>query len=149
MRSLDIDAHCFVCGEENHVGLKISFSADDGQSRAVFTPDTRHQGYVGMTHGGILAAVLDEAMIYAAASLGQWAATAELTVRYHLPAPTDRPLLLSGRVETQRRRLVECTAEARLETGELIASARGRLIRTNEAVAARSSSPLDTVPDAA
>src|SRR4051794_39956261 len=116
-----VDPACFVCGPENPAGLQVVFETAEGRAQARFTPQAQHHGYADVTHGGILAALLDEAMVYAAASLGGWVATAEMTVRYLRPVTTGTPLLITGEVLRAGSRLVECAAEIRSEAGDLLA----------------------------
>jgi uncharacterized protein (TIGR00369 family) len=124
-----IDERCFVCGVENESGLRLRFDAEGGRARTECVIAETHQGYAGVSHGGIVAALLDEVMVYAAVSLGHWAATAELTVRYHRPVPTGAPLAVTGEVTSHRRRLVECRAEMRSAADELLASATAKLVQ--------------------
>lgn len=126
---LQIDEYCYVCGPENPEGLRGTFECADGKATGRFVPRKEHQGYTGVSHGGILAALLDEAMVYAAVTLGRWVATAEMTVRYNKPAPTGQPLTIRAEVTGQRRRLVECRAELFSEDGTLLASATGKLMQ--------------------
>ncbi|PAW72220.1 MAG: hypothetical protein B9S33_22895, partial [Pedosphaera sp. Tous-C6FEB] len=58
---------CFVCGESNAHGLKLRFTADGQRVHTWFTPRAEHIGFKGVTHGGILATVLDEIMVWAVA----------------------------------------------------------------------------------
>ncbi len=53
--------HCFVCGVSNPFGLHLRFfeTAPDEVTAYVTLPD-HFQGYPGITHGGIIAAMLDE-----------------------------------------------------------------------------------------
>src|SRR5262245_37000925 len=55
--------HCFVCGLKNPFGLKLTFY-DDGvdQVRCEYSIPAEYQGYPGVAHGGIVAAILDEAV---------------------------------------------------------------------------------------
>ena len=46
--------HCFVCGPNNPIGLKLTFSLDGDECVSEFTPDAVHCGYEGVTHGGII-----------------------------------------------------------------------------------------------
>lgn len=126
---LDVDKFCFVCGPENPEGLKAVFEAADGKATGTFLSRPEHQGYTGVSHGGIIAALLDEAMVYAATSLGHWSATAELTVRYSKPASTEQTLTVTAEVTEQKRRLVHCRAELRDAGGTLLASATGKLMQ--------------------
>jgi uncharacterized protein (TIGR00369 family) len=127
--STEIDDHCFVCGPSNAAGLQARFECAEGRATGQYTPRAEHQGYTGISHGGVLAALLDETMVYASVTLGHWVTTAELTVRYNRPAQIGAPLLLSGEVTSHKRRLIECRAEIRDEAGELIAAATGKLLQ--------------------
>ena len=54
--------HCFVCGPNNPIGLKLIFSLDGDECVSEFTPDAVHCGYEGVTHGGIIFSTLDDVM---------------------------------------------------------------------------------------
>ena len=53
---------CFVCGRDNDVGLKMVWEnhLEDGEIRSAVTVSEQFNGYPGVVHGGILAAMLDE-----------------------------------------------------------------------------------------
>jgi acyl-coenzyme A thioesterase PaaI-like protein len=127
MSEFEDDHGCFVCGSENPAGLKLVFRAGpDGVEADVAFP-THFQGWKDTAHGGLLATVLDEAMIKAAAAFGQKCVTAEISVRYKKPAATNTSYRLSGRLLDAKGRLF--TAEACLEdaSGEVYAQAVGKL----------------------
>jgi uncharacterized protein (TIGR00369 family) len=129
---IEVDQYCFVCGPENPEGLKARFQAEGGKAEGRFQPRSEHQGYAGVSHGGILAAILDESMVYAAVTLGRWVSTAELVVRYHRPAPTGVELVVRAEVLRHQRRLVECSAEILDGEGTRLASATGKLMQGRE-----------------
>jgi hypothetical protein len=54
--------NCFVCSPDNPAGLHLRFDVGDGISRAEFLLDSAFDGCHGVTHGGIQAAILDDAM---------------------------------------------------------------------------------------
>src|SRR4029450_2695085 len=65
-------AGCLVCGRQNPHGLKLSLHVDEGGTGgAEFTPRAEHIGFEGIVHGGVLATVLDEAMVWAATWAGR------------------------------------------------------------------------------
>jgi acyl-coenzyme A thioesterase PaaI-like protein len=68
-------------------------------------------------------------MVYAAATLGHWVATAELSVRFRKPVATDAELLITAEVVQQQRRIIQCRAEARAADGTLLATATGKLMQ--------------------
>jgi uncharacterized protein (TIGR00369 family) len=124
------DNWCFACGKDNPISLKLDFKKqDDGDYVARFTPKKEHQGYLGITHGGIMATVLDEAMARLAWADGFQAVTAEMTVRYRLPAKTGEELVVAGRITGEDRRTITCSAEAKNPEGKVVAEATARMVK--------------------
>ncbi|MBN1591871.1 MAG: PaaI family thioesterase [Candidatus Coatesbacteria bacterium] len=119
------DNNCFACGEMNPHGLHLSFEySDDGEAAwTYFEPQKSHEGWSGITHGGIMAVVLDEVAAKVVHHLGINSVTARLDVRYIQPARTCELHKISARLVRQRGRLVEVKAEARREDGTLVTSA--------------------------
>lgn len=130
MKQLRDNLQCFVCGPNNPAGLKVHFEIDR-IGRIIsgrFTPATHHQGYEGIVHGGILAALLDEAMVKLAFGLGLDAVSAELIVKFRVPASPGDELIIKAGLTNERGRLIE--AEAKIESnGMVIAEGRGKLLR--------------------
>ena len=130
--ALTNDHWCFVCGQDNPSGLRLVWHHDaDGQARTVFHAAREHQGWRGVVHGGILAAVLDEAMHQRLRFTGIRAVTANLSVRYRRPAPTEAPLVVEGELIAERSRLLTCLARVKAEDGTLYAEAEGTCVRQN------------------
>ncbi len=122
--------HCFVCGLENISGLGLTFYEDGpGQVSAECNVPENYQGYPGFVHGGIVSAMLDEAM-GRAVMVGDhthFTVTAKVEVRFREPVPIDRPLRLVGRIERQRGRFSFASASLRKPDGTLLADAEGML----------------------
>ena len=121
---------CYVCGKKNQSGLAVDFTIDK-ESRSIqagFTPSDAHQGFEGIVHGGILSALLDEAMAKLAFSLGIPAVTAEMTVKFKSPVAPGEEITVSGRLVQETGRLIR--AEARIQRGPVVvAEATGKLLR--------------------
>lgn len=128
VRELPHTTSCFVCGERNPLGLNLRFQTDGKVVSTTFTPTTAHIGFRGVTHGGILATVLDEIMVWACAvSTRRFSFCAELTTRFHHPAQPDAPLTVTSELlENRRNRVFEAKAEIRDADGQLIAEATGK-----------------------
>ena len=120
---------CFGCGANNPIGLKLRFELRDCRYVAEFTPMPEHQGFVGVTHGGILATLADEAMARLVWEEGNAALTAEFSMRFKQPAEVGKPLLVSGWVERSDGRLLFCRCEIRKPDGSLVAEATARMVR--------------------
>jgi uncharacterized protein (TIGR00369 family) len=132
MTDLRDNERCYVCGGKNPVGLAVDFeiNREARTIEAKFVPSENHQGYAGIVHGGVLSALLDEAMAKLASNLGGQAVTAEITVKFTAPSAPGDELLVSGRLIDEGKRLV--LAEAMVTRGPVaIAEAKGKLLRTS------------------
>jgi acyl-coenzyme A thioesterase PaaI-like protein len=125
------DRACFVCGEKNPIGLKLRISMDPerGESTADVLFPEHFQGWAKIVHGGLLATVLDEAMIYAAGAMGFRCVTGEMTVRFVKPASTGVIHKLKGRFVEDKGRIVLAESELRDRDGLEVARATGKLFK--------------------
>ena len=124
------DNHCFCCGKDNDLGLKLVFDypeAGAAETRCII-PE-HFSGWKSTTHGGFLAMLMDEIMAHACISAGNLAITAQITVRYRNPIPTGQEILVAGRVKAQRSRIIETTAVITQKEGQVIAEAEGRFLK--------------------
>jgi acyl-coenzyme A thioesterase PaaI-like protein len=130
-REFNDNHRCFVCGDKNPDGLSLDFrlDRDRGESEATVIFPERFQGWEKIVHGGLLATVLDEAMIKAAWAGGARSVTGEITVRYIKPAKVEIPYRLTGRLTGSRGKIVLAESELLEEDGEAVARATGKLLR--------------------
>ena len=93
--------HCFVCGIANPVGLHLRFyETAPGEVTVECTLPEQYQGYPGVVHGGIVAAMLDEVSGRSYMGNGEsprFMFTARLEVRYRKNVPVGQPLRLVGK----------------------------------------------------
>jgi acyl-coenzyme A thioesterase PaaI-like protein len=81
-----IDTNCFVCEPTNAHGLKLPFFAENDTVVADFLLDDRYSGAPNFVHGGVLLAILDEAMAWAIIALGgKFALTASTSADFDGP----------------------------------------------------------------
>ena len=97
--------HCFVCGPGNPIGLGVKFRLEEDVCVAEFTPEDRHMGYPGVTHGGIVFSLLDDVMANWWFLKGVSCMTAKADIRYRSSLPIGTPVRLEGRCEKRRGRL--------------------------------------------
>jgi uncharacterized protein (TIGR00369 family) len=135
MRELPHTKSCFVCGENNPVGLRQRFETDGSIVRTRFTPRPEHAGFKGVIHGGILATLLDEIMVWACAvKARKFGFCAEMTVRFQRPAIPGDELLVEAELVTDRRgKIFEAKAEVRNAQGEVLALATGKYMPIRDA----------------
>jgi acyl-coenzyme A thioesterase PaaI-like protein len=126
--------NCFVCGPDNPVGLRIAFHLDEQQiCHGRFTPGQDHQGFDGVTHGGILFSVLDDVMANWLFLQGIRGYTARCEVRFRAPLPPATPVDLEGRCLKRKGRMVVMQGRVlRADSGELIAEAQATFMEEPE-----------------
>jgi acyl-coenzyme A thioesterase PaaI-like protein len=121
---------CFVCGDSNPHGLRLRFHTDGARVTARFKPCEHHIGFKGVVHGGVIATVLDEIMVWSCAvSAERFAFCAELNVRFLNPlSPGEEVLVSSELVANRRNRIFEVRADARTMAGKILVEATGKYI---------------------
>lgn len=123
--------HCFVCGVSNPIGLQIRFYSMgecEVEARVVFTEF--YQGYPGITHGGMVATVLDETMGRAILAIDpqRLMVTANMEIRYRQSVPLHTEILFRGTVTKDRRRIAQATGQAILPDSTVAVEASCTLV---------------------
>lgn len=123
---------CFVCGVSNPIGLKSRFySVGENQVELRLTFTDSYQGYPGITHGGIIATILDETMGRAvlASNSERLMMTAKMEVKYRLPVPLNTEILFRGVVTKDKGRIAQAEGYAILPDGSIAVEAIGTLMQ--------------------
>jgi uncharacterized protein (TIGR00369 family) len=100
-----------------------------GVLQAEHTVPERYQGAPGMVHGGIVAALLDEACGQVALRFVTPGVTSRLEVRYLAPVPVEEPLRISAQVVGSVDRRVEAEASILDGTGLVLAHAQADVVQ--------------------
>lgn len=100
---------------------------DNGRDEvfAKYTVPELYQGYPGVVHGGIVAAMLDE-VVGRVAMINDhhhFMMSVTLSVKYRAPVPTQTPLRIVGRIVRLRGRLGKAVGEIMLPDDQIIAEA--------------------------
>jgi uncharacterized protein (TIGR00369 family) len=136
VRTLDPGAwgfptRCFVCEPSNQSGLRVPFSYDD-EARVVHAEFAFGQEYSGSpryVHGGVVLAVLDDAMAWAAiASAGRFAVVRETTTTFEHGVLLGEPYRVEAEVETAGSIRISASARVVDRNGRRCARARARLV---------------------
>ena len=132
------DGNCFACGPANPIGMHVHFDrAGDGQgvlARLTLAPE--YQGWRGIAHGGIVMALLDEAMAHAAGFAGHRGVTASVNVRFRKPVPLEQRIEVRGKVTWQRRHVLGVEASVLDADGNVLARAEGSFVSRGKLEAA-------------
>lgn len=132
MKSLQPNSSlCFACGMDSKIGLKMRFyNSGPGEVTADYTVDNHYQGYPGIVHGGVVAAMLDE--VTARANMGgenpRFMFTARLNIRYRQHVPTGEKLRLIGEVVENKRKTAVVKGAIYNINGEILAEAEALLV---------------------
>jgi uncharacterized protein (TIGR00369 family) len=129
-QSTRADAHpfCLVCSQSNPLGLGLRFEVQaDGSVQAEFISHAALEGYSGLLHGGVIAALLDGAMTNCLFAHGWQAMTGELTVRYRHPVPVGEAVTVRAWIEESYRPLHVMQAEL-LQNGCVQATASAKFM---------------------
>lgn len=122
---------CFVCGTGNPIGLGVVFRVDGEACRAEFTPDARHVGYDGVTHGGIIFSLLDDVMANWIWLRGEQCFTARADVRYRAQLPIGTPVRLESVLVKRKGRLAQLEGRVIVAaTDAVVAEANGSFMVT-------------------
>jgi acyl-coenzyme A thioesterase PaaI-like protein len=121
--------HCFACGSAVHDGLRLDFRVDpaDGEISADWECPALFRGYDGALHGGLIATLLDSAMVHALFARKVVARTAELQVRYINPINVVQPVTVSARLQHQIGPIYYLKSEVR-QHGEICAWAQAKFM---------------------
>ena len=123
---------CFACGQRNPYGLHLVFRIENNTVVADFQPREEHQGFPGVIHGGIVAAVLDETLGRTSmlAKKPEWSMTGRLEVRYRRYVPFGSLLRVRASLETERSRVVQASGKLTLADDEdvVLAEAHGTFL---------------------
>ncbi|MGI5911316.1 MAG: PaaI family thioesterase [Syntrophomonadaceae bacterium] len=128
-----VSRNCFVCGVENHNGLKMTFYNDD-EAQVVWSelvvPDY-FNGYPGVVHGGIVATILDETSGRALLQYGDddnLMLTTHMQIKYRKPTPTSQTLFAVGWMVRDSRGRAQVASEIRLADGTVTAECKSIVV---------------------
>lgn len=130
MKAIQRYGNCFVCGDNNDIGLKLDFYEKDGKARAEFTPTKNFEGYKDILHGGILSTLLDEVMIKSILAKKILTVTSQIEVKFKKPAVIGEKLIIEGGITAERGRLIFTEGKVFREDGTVVAEAKGKFFRT-------------------
>ncbi len=125
---------CFMCGRENSHGLKMVWynNLESNRVEAIVTIPEQFNGYPGIAHGGIVAAILDETSGRAVMLDGNFDnlfVTLRLNVTYRRPTPTNTPLKAVGWLEHKGNRGMKVAAELLLPDGTITTECKAVVVR--------------------
>lgn len=106
---------CFICGLENPVGLHLHiYETEPGRVESMYLAPDHFQGYPGVLHGGIVAAIVDEiagrSLMGSDPSSPRFMFTAKMEVKYRKNVPIGKMLKILGKAGKSRSKSAEAWA---------------------------------------
>lgn len=125
---------CFICGLENPIGLHLHiYETEPGLVESKYMAPDHFQGYPGVLHGGIVAAIIDE--IAGRSLMGsnpidpRFMFSAKMEVKFRKNVPIGKALKVIGKAGKSRSKSAEAWAGIYdAETNELLAEGNVLLI---------------------
>ncbi len=118
---------CFGCGGENLRGLRLELFREGARVSTSCRMPAHFAGFAGVTHGGVLATLLDEVMTWAAIEHeGGWCLSGELLVRYLRPAPVEALLRAWGEPGERRKGYLLCRGQIEDGAGAVLVRGEGK-----------------------
>lgn len=134
LKNIREQAHpnCFVCSSTNPMGLGIDYTVmADGGVQGSLPGGHLFQGYNGVVHGGIIAALMDGAMTNCLFAAGRKALTAELKIRYRQSVSVGESITVRAWIESCSYRL-HCLRAELTQTGRVKAIATAKFMERHE-----------------
>ena len=119
--------YCYVCGPNNPAAADITLRRNTNQIIGEVELNRRHQGVPGLAHGGVIAALVDEAAGSLLIAQGLRFVTARLDVEYISPVPIGQPLTITASLDQSNGRKHTVITELRSGT-TLLATGRALFI---------------------
>ena len=139
------ETNCYVCEPGNPLGLRIPYFHDDEADvvTAEFRLGAEHSGAPHYVHGGVLLAILDEAMAWAAIAVaGRFAVVQSTATTFDRPVRIDEPHRVEAHVHGRTDTAVTARASVTDAGGRRCAQARARLVVLSTAVAGSAIGPV-------
>ena len=100
------------------------YTIEPGRCHAEVVIPVHYEGYPGVVHGGIVAAILDETGGRALMTdPNRFMVTAQLNVRYRKPVPSETLLEVIGMAIERKGRVSKAHSEIKNQAGEVLAEA--------------------------
>ncbi|MCB1144680.1 MAG: PaaI family thioesterase [Leptospiraceae bacterium] len=129
----DKESTCFACGAANPLGLQLVFTTDETIVRTEYTIRKEFAGWSNLTHGGILATILDETMAWTSIYLKQkYILTKNMEIQFLKPVRAGETVTARGWIEEEiSHREVRISAEILNSEGAVCVMGGGNMVLFN------------------
>jgi len=92
----------FISGKENKESLGVTYKVEGNKITGVFTPKSTHTSHKDIVHGGLLSALIDDAMASLLLAKGIKAYTGKLNLRFREKVYISDTVLVEAWIEKER-----------------------------------------------
>lgn len=129
---------CFGCSPNNTRGLQLPIWYFNEECISFYKVPPEYCGFRGLTHGGIIATLLDEIAAWTIiTNLLQMGITTRISIRYVQPIPTDTEILIKGKIINQEIDRINVRSIISSPEGKLLAEAESEWILANSSTISR------------
>ena len=131
---------CFVCGKNNHSGLKRRFyvfaPSDEEISDEVYVNiafPKEYEGFKGVVHGGVITALIDEAMGWSSTiKTALMYVTYDLNITFLKPVPVGQELTFKAWMTEDNKKVTRNEGVVMDADGDVLVKASGRFFALSE-----------------
>ena len=120
--------NCFGCGQENPIGLRLSFANEGDALVTRFVPREDHQGWPGIVHGGIIATLLYEVLENFSYQQGIVAMMKRMETNLRRPGKTGVEIVAKAWLAGRSEKEMQVSATLTNGDGTLIAEGSAELV---------------------
>ena len=126
--------YCFACGTANPIGLNMEFYCLGDAVCSDITLGKYHEGWENIAHGGIISALLDEAMSWSIIYFKKtFVVTRKMRIKYIKPVLIGTPLTVRGRlIDTSEKPKIEAKGEILNDKGSLLVTSTGEFVQLSK-----------------
>lgn len=118
--------------------LRLSVDQDTGVVHVPVAAGNRHIGFTNVVHGGLIATVADEAMVWAATwAIRRFCYCGEMTIRFRRPVAPGTRMNYQATVESARSKIVLASFRCLDDQGVEFSSGSGKYIPLPEELHAK------------
>ena len=124
----------FIHGLRNPMGLHLQYRLEGDRVVTDYTAGDMHMGFPGYAHGGLIIAILDDAMGRCAALRRRWVVTGRCDTRFRAGATVGTSLRVEAWITRFTKRVVIAQGRVLLPDGGIVAEADGTYLPINAAM---------------
>mgnify|MGYP001105930168 CR=1 FL=1 len=121
------EGYCFACGSNNPNGLKMEFFIKDNTLYSETNVKKEHEGWYGISHGGIVCTILDETMSWTVLYFQRtFIVTKTMEVTFLRPVAVQDSYLCKGKILKSDTEEIKAQATLLNKEGKIMARSIGR-----------------------